>query len=86
MLDLFGEPVEDRVPSGTRPRGHAAPPGTGPKGETCGTCGNVARKIMSTSYFKCALMKHAWTNGRGTDVLSRDPACRMWAARNEDDR
>lgn len=59
-------------------RGHAAAPGTGPQGETCGTCANLVRKQMAGTYLKCGLMRSAWTGGGGTDVRAKDPACRAW--------
>lgn len=61
-------------------RGHAARPGSGPKGETCGTCQHIARKRMSKTYIKCALAKATWTGGGGSDVRVMDPACSKWEA------
>lgn len=58
--------------------GHAAAPGTGPEGETCGSCANLARKRLSKTYLKCRLMEAIWTGGGGTDVRARDPACSKW--------
>ena len=61
-------------------RGYAAQPGTGPEGETCKTCqhkvtcGNYSGK----HYIKCKLREAAWTNGEGTDILARSPACSKW--------
>ena len=61
------------------PRGYAAPPGTGPAGETCGTCqyrtyaGNT-----QGSYPKCALRYGTWTGGRATDILVHAAACEKW--------
>lgn len=60
--------------------GHAAPPGSGPQGETCGSCRHLARKRMAKTYLKCALMQAIWTGGGGTDVRARDPACAKWEA------
>lgn len=57
---------------------HAAPPGTGPAGETCGSCANLCRKRMSKVYLKCWLTEKLWTGGGGTDVRARDPACSKW--------
>ena len=56
--------------------GHAAPVGSGPAGETCGTCAYLIRKQMARDYLKCKLMQAVWTGGYGTDVHARDPACR----------
>ena len=57
---------------------HAAPPGTGPLGETCGTCAHLARKRMAKVYLKCGLCQAKWTGGGATDVRARDPACAKW--------
>jgi hypothetical protein len=57
---------------------HAMPPGTGPEGETCGSCANLYRKQMAKTYLKCGLTRALWTGGGGTDVRARDPACSKW--------
>jgi hypothetical protein len=84
MPDLFawspgappGEgPKERKTP---KPSGHAARPGSGPAGETCKTCGHLARVRHAKVYLKCGLMEEFWTGGGKTDVRARDPACRMW--------
>lgn len=63
------------------PKGHAWRPGTGPEGETCRTCANLARTLgTQRAYLKCGLMRAKWTRSRGTDVLARDPACKFWEA------
>lgn len=61
-------------------RGHASPPGTGPKGESCKTCAHVVRKGMSKTYLKCGIMRAHWTGGGATDVRSGDAACSQWSA------
>lgn len=94
--DLFGEQVKPSGNSGartererkreqrrrySRPRGHAWPPGTGPKGETCGSCKYICRlKPGSRAFFKCYLVKDRWTASAKTDVRYRDPACEKWKA------
>lgn len=83
MIDLFGEAPVQTLPTGkhyTRPMGYRAMPGTGPVGETCGSCAHLAKVRMSRSYPKCGLMRPVWTHGRGTDVLVRSPACSVWEA------
>lgn len=60
---------------------HAAEPGTGPEGETCGTCAHLVRKHMAKTYLKCGLCRARWTCGGGTDIRARDPACSKWQAR-----
>jgi hypothetical protein len=63
--------------------GYAAPPGTGPAGETCKTCehkrtlGNYGGK----QFIKCELRRSTWTGGEGTDILARSPACNKWRQR-----
>ena len=63
------------------PRGYAMPPGTGPKGETCGSCRNLVRIVRSNVYPKCKLTRSHWTHSRRTDVLVRAPACSKWERR-----
>ena len=62
----------------SKKHGHAAVPGTGPKGETCGSCVHLYRREMSKTYLKCFLMRAYWTGGEGTDVRAGDAACRRW--------
>lgn len=64
-------------------RGHAAQPGTGPEGESCGTCQHRARIRYAKTYQKCELVKAKWTHGAGTDIRARDPACERWEALHE---
>lgn len=59
-----------------QPRGHAAPPGSGPEGETCRSCRHLVRRELAKTYFKCALRRR--THGRATDVRAKDPACARW--------
>ena len=85
VVDLFGETVKVQISESksgrkpTQPKGYAAQPGTGPAGETCRTCrhksspGSTARV-----YWKCGLMREAWTGGPGTDIRMRSPACNKW--------
>jgi hypothetical protein len=91
-LDLFGNPIipdgPAQNPLGKRkrkrkdpvPRGYAAPPGTGPEGESCGTCANHAVIRLASNYHKCELMRAKWTGGGATDIRVRSPACREWRA------
>lgn len=66
MIDLFGIEIPDEprpgfpgnASKGKRdytPKGYAAPPGTGPKGEACKTCKFFVRREFSKTYFKCLL-------------------------------
>lgn len=62
-----------------RPKGlYAALPGTGPEGETCGSCRHLYRREMAKTYLKCSLMQGKWTGGGGTDIKARAPACSKW--------
>lgn len=78
-LDRALTPAE-RKALGKRPkkRGYAAQPGTGPAGETCGSCHFLFRNRLAKTYLKCELMRRFWTGGEGTDVRARSPACRNW--------
>lgn len=87
MRDMFGNEVtiaEARAMlkkrGVTRPNGYAAPPGTGPAGETCKTCRHIYRNQMSKTYLKCELNRAAWTGGAGSDIRASAPACRKWEA------
>lgn len=63
-----------------QPKGYAAMPGTGPAGESCGTCKNRERWRR---YSKCKLVRGRWTHGRGSDVLAGAPACSRWEREGE---
>lgn len=65
--------------SKTKQRGYARPPGTGPAGETCGSCKWACR---FGRYAKCGVMQPVWTGGPGTDILLRSPACEKWEREN----
>jgi hypothetical protein len=80
-LDRAMTPAERRllnVKLRSKKRGHMAPPGTGPKGETCGSCRHLYRNHMAKTYLKCELNRAKWTGGGGTDVRARDEACSHW--------
>lgn len=59
------------------PRGHAWAKGTGPAGETCGTCRHI-ESVWRGRYLKCGLNKANWSRGRASDIRARDAACRHW--------
>lgn len=69
------------APGAPKKRGHADRPGTGPKGETCGSCEHLAKRHFAKTYTKCGLTKATWTGGGGSDVRHKDPACSFWKAR-----
>ncbi len=81
---LFGrwEVLEPPAPGKARRktperRGYVAPPGTGPEGETCGSCGHCVRS-WNDKFAKCRLVEKFWTGGYATDVRRRAPACKKW--------
>lgn len=83
QLPLPGVPQAAVKPRGRwyiKPDGYAAPPGSGPTGETCATCDHLVRRTFAKAYLKCGLMRGHWTGGRKTDVLARSPACGKWEA------
>lgn len=62
-----------------KPKGHAWKPGSGPMGETCGSCAHRVRLVgHRKTYQKCGLMRAHWTHGPGSDIRCCDPACREW--------
>lgn len=83
LLDRALTPAERRTLNKKAPKrkGHPRPPGSGPDGETCKTCKNLARVVHAKTYLKCALMRANWTGGAGTDIKAGDPACDKWEAR-----
>lgn len=63
----------------SKKRGHAAPIGSGPEGETCKTCQNLVRRTgAARTFLKCGLRVAIWTNSYGTDVRAGDAACKKW--------
>jgi hypothetical protein len=54
------------------------PPGSGPAGETCGSCRHCARIRRAKTYLKCELMRFQWTSGAATDIRAKWPACKAW--------
>lgn len=70
---LFHKPARQNA-------GYAAPPGSGPAGETCRSCKHLFRRQLAGTYLKCALMRPAWTGGGATDVKAGSPACSRWEA------
>lgn len=91
--DLFGlvngphtTPKQRRALSrrkNTVPNGYAWKPGTGPTGETCGSCQHHVTKHTAKRYHKCGLMHSQWTCGALTDIRVRSSACAKWEKRDE---
>lgn len=86
QIPLTGNLFPGWTPPAPRPpsRGHAAMPGGGPKGETCGTCDHLVRHGRGRTYFKCGLIR--WTSGAATDIRAKDPACERWEPKNRSER
>lgn len=70
--------AEQRGKHYIEPRGYYYHPGTGPAGETCGSC----KHREGRRYPKCGLNRARWTHSRSTDILTRAPACKYWEARS----
>lgn len=94
-IDLFGNPIKPEAPvqysiSGkkrcnTKANGYADRPGTGPKDETCKSCSHTFANEMRSGrrFWKCQLMRHCWTGGRGSDILLNSPACSRWKIKSK---
>ncbi len=54
--------------------------GSGPDGETCGTCLHalLTRSRGGSRFYKCGVMRAHWTSGAGTDIRLKWPACSHW--------
>jgi hypothetical protein len=70
---LLQEPVKHPLD-----RAHPYPPGSGPPGQSCGTCAKLRARTFNRTYFKCNVLKKFWSAGRATDVRKKDPACICW--------
>lgn len=91
LRDIFGSEITEAEArrlmkrKSAQPNGYAAPPGSGPAGETCRTCANIYRVTPSMkSFFKCRLIQA--TAGAGTDIRAKAPACRRWEPTPETQR
>jgi hypothetical protein len=87
LVELAGGPMltpqqrADMTRKTPRPKGHIAPPGSGPNGETCKSCEHYTIAHRGNGTFrKCGLNEANWTKGPGSDIRASDPACRLWAA------
>lgn len=91
--DLFGVEIDERSYPDVMPiqkkrdysaKGFPARPGSGPAGETCRSCANCVRcPYHGKNYYKCAILRHRWTSGPGTDIKLKSPACEWWKAKAE---
>jgi hypothetical protein len=78
QTELFEVGPREKIP---RPKilCTAGPIGSGPAGETCGSCRFKTYMGMTAGrYLKCELMRNAWTRGGGTDIKARWAACEKW--------
>ena len=83
-LDLKAKGIGKRNP--TVLNGYAAPPGTGPLGETCKTCAHkrsMTNRSGAKHFIKCEANRERWTHGEGSDIRAGSPACRVWMAQIE---
>lgn len=79
-------PAQRRTLYGKVPvkKGHWMRPGTGPAGETCGTCQHyISVSGGAGTYPKCLRTRAAWTHGPGSDIRKKDPACGGWQKKEE---
>ena len=74
---IGGEPVSIKLRGKhyIEPRGYFYHPGTGPDGETCGSCAHI---VSGRRWKKCGLSHSIWNHSRGTDILSKAAACKYW--------
>lgn len=70
--------VKKRGKHYVEPRGGADRPGTGPTGETCGSCRFIVGMGRGGKFHKCELTRACWTHGPRTDIRVRWPACSKW--------
>jgi hypothetical protein len=63
-----------------RKRGHAAMPGSGPQGETCGSCVHAVRTSHRPQKYTCGLRGSAAWMGANSEIERSDPACSKWAS------
>src|ERR1700744_4787804 len=79
-LDLNAAAIAEQYKAGRcrLDKAHPYPPGSGPKGQTCGACSKLCEVKYSKKYFKCHVIMKSWTHGPGTDIRKKDPACKSW--------
>lgn len=78
---LFETPIATKLPKNACTAG---PIGSGPVGETCGTCLHLVRVHHHDGrYLKCGLMAKYWTHGAGSDIRAKWAACREWEPGND---
>lgn len=75
LYNIYGDPIVLKEPE-KYGKGYAVAPGSGPDGETCGTCCHLVTREFANKYFKCGLVKY--TGGPATDIRKKSPACHKW--------
>jgi hypothetical protein len=84
MNGLFGDDFTKGDGPAVARRCTPAPCGSGPEGETCGTCALLVRlEYRNSRYLKCKKMELVWTHGAGSDVRAKWEACREWQRKSE---
>jgi hypothetical protein len=63
--------------------GYRGYPGTGPDGETCGSCAHLrVQSATSRRYYKCGIGNI--TRGPGTDIRLKTLACEFWKGNDDE--
>jgi hypothetical protein len=57
---------------------HAARPGSGPPGETCGSCHHLLLSGSRGQFRKCGKMRGTGSRSARSDVRKEDLACVVW--------
>jgi len=80
LFDHQPDPANDPYNGTNHPQNPCVPAaiGSGPGGETCGTCRYLRRIVLASTYRKCGLMERHWTGGGGTDIKCAWRACTYW--------
>lgn len=73
LVNLFGEKPTKGLREKARPTYTL-----GPEGKTCRSCKHAVQLSYSRVFYKCLLNRDRWTNGLGTDIRLKDPACGMY--------
>jgi hypothetical protein len=66
-----------------RDRAHPYRPGSGPEGESCGSCAKLVIKRFSEDFFQCHVQRRYWLSEERTDIKATDRACLAWEPATE---
>lgn len=81
-LDLHLDAIMQQVRK--RDNAHPYGPGSGPAGQTCGTCQKCSVvDYHNKRYYKCHVLMKFWTHSYGTDIRKKDLACKSWEPATE---